>query len=45
MKKTWICLTTLLLLLISSVALAENEIVFLLQLMQCGAYRHQIRYI
>ena len=28
MKKTWICLTTLLLLLISSVALAENEIVF-----------------
>ena len=41
MKKTWICLTTLLLLLISSVALAENEIVFYCS--SCNAERIGIK--
>ena len=41
MKKTWICLTTLLLLLISSVALAENEIDFYCS--SCNAERIGIK--
>ena len=41
MKKTWICLTTLLLLLISSMALAENEIVFYCS--SCNAERIGIK--
>ena len=40
-EKTWICLTTLLLLLISSVALAENEIVFYCS--SCNAERIGIK--